>query len=347
MGEITDMLNADSLFNSEEMRAAEELAMQDMQGDAPINAPHATVFCRAKKLDAISGKYETFRSSVEYDGTAYFIKIPTSHKHDDTWNLLMEELQINKKLIERNCPHIVRYEKELKRDKDGRPYILGEYIHGETLQDYLDYDAKGKRKPTIGDVSHEVIVNYFRDKTNVRRFIKQFLECLKHMHGLSVVHHDLKPANLLIDCIAGNLYVTDFDLSVGPSSTNKGFGWTEGYVDPEAQELWNNGNADWYDVFGPQFDIYSFGIIINEIFKAYKLRMPPEYEQILNKCTCKRENRYQHVEDIFHDFMDYWMHEGHNSEDFLKMTKTYQAAAKGNAKAKQLLNEFMEFETKL
>ena len=75
--------------------------------------------------------------------------------------------------------------------------------------------------------------------------------------------------------------------------------------------------------------------------------MPSEYKRILNKCTCNRKNRYQHVEDIFHDFMDYWMHEGRNSEDFLKMTKTYQAAADGNAKAKQMIQEFLEYEKEL
>ena len=42
--------------------------------------------------------------------------------------------------------------------------------------------------------------------------------------------------------------------------------------------------------------------------------------------------------------MDYWMHEGHNSEDFLKMTKTYQAAADGDAKAKQIIQDFLDFE---
>ena len=340
MGEITDILNADSFFDSEEMRAAEKMFMQDMQNEPSSNVPNESYFRGATALAPNSAKYGTYRSRTKEYGTSYFLKIPASVEHDSTWDLLKEEFQINRKLTEEHCPHIVKYY-ELAECSDGRPFIRAEYIHGETLADYLHYDAQKRQKDDA------VIVDYFRNNANMKRFIRQFLECLQRMHELSVVHHDLKPGNLLIDCVAGNLYILDFDLSVGPSSTNKSYGWTDGYEDPEAAELWESRMADWYDVFGPQFDIYSFGVIIKEIFKSYKLRMPSEYKRILNKCTCKRKNRYQHVEDIFHDFMDYWMHEGRNSEDFLKMTKTYQAAADGNAKAKQMIQEFLEYEKEL
>ena len=236
------------------------------------------------------------------------MKIPKSVKHNRTWDLLNREYQINRKLIEEHCPHIVKYY-ELAECSDGRPFIRAEYIHGETLEDYLHYDANNHQK------SDEVIVDYFRNEANVRRFIRQFLECVQRMHELSVVHHDLKPGNLLIDCIAGNLYVIDFDLSVGPSLVSKSYGHNHGYEDPEAAVLWKSGPADWYDVFGPQYDIYSFGVIIKEIFKSYRLRMTAEYKRILNKCTCKRKNRYQHVEDILQDFNEYWQHDGRDSKD--------------------------------
>lgn len=340
MGEITDLLNADTFFDSGDMRAAIEQAMEDMQDELVSKAPNEGYFKDATELDPNSAKYYSYRSNKEDYGTSYFLKIPASTYNDGTWDLLKEEYQINRKLIEEHCPHIVKYF-ELAQCSDGRPFIRAEYIHGETLKDYLRFDANNCQK------DDEVITDYFRNKANMRRFIRQFLECLQRMHELSVVHHDLKPGNLLIDCVAGNLFVLDFDLSVGPSSTNKSYGWTDGYEDPEAAELWENGQRDWFDVFGPQFDIYSFGVIIKEIFASYKLRMPAEYKRILNKCTCKRKNRYQHVEDIFHDFMDCWLHEGHDSDDILKMTKTYQAAADGNAKAKQMIRDFLDFEKSL
>ena len=337
--EISELLNADSLFNSDEMRAAEELFMHDLEQEPTFKGENEKYFVGAMALDPNSAKYQTYRTRAKEYGTSYFLKIPASIEYDDTWDLLKEEYHINRKLIEEHCPHIVKYY-DLSKCDDGRPFIRAEYIHGETLEYYLKYGARN-------DDKEEVIVDYFRDKANVRRFIRQFLECLKRMHELSVVHHDLKPGNLLIDCVGGNLYVIDFDLSVGPSSLNKSYGWTKGYEDPEAKELWNSMNASWFEIFGPQFDIYSFGKIIKEIFKSYELKMPSEYKRILDKCTCTRKNRYKHVEDIIHDFKDFWRHEGHKGLSLIKRTKTYQEAANGNHKAKQIIKEFMDFERSL
>ena len=368
MGEITNNINAELDLDSSEVRSAcpfngcgnvspnlpfdpdtyapaPFINSTNTAPEAPIqiqnkNVPTDGYFNDATQLSPNSAKYDTYRTQAKGYGTSYFLKIPSSVSYDGTWELLKEEYQINKKLIDGNCPHIVRYY-ELAECSDGRPYIRAEYIHGETLADYLAFDAKNMKK------SDEFIADYFRKPSNTRRFIRQFLECLQRMHELSVVHHDLKPGNLLIDCIAGNLYVFDFDLSVGPSSTDKSYGWTVGYEDPEAKEMLRNGNADWYDIFGPQFDIYSFGIIIHNIFKSYNLNMTLGYKRILDKCICSRKDRYQNVDDILYDFNICWSAEAHNIENYIKNTKTFNAAIEGDIKAKNLIKEFIEYENKI
>jgi serine/threonine protein kinase len=65
---------------------------------------------------------------------------------------------------------------------------------------------------------------------------QQLFEAFKFMHDHGVAHMDLKPSNIIIPLIYGQLTIIDFSLAVrlnAPQHTFVGFTGTEGYMAPE------------------------------------------------------------------------------------------------------------------
>lgn len=76
-------------------------------------------------------------------------------------------------------------------------YIVMEYVDGVTLKDRMD--QKGK-------LSHGEAIHY----------LKQILSALSHAHSRGVVHHDIKPQNILL-LGDGTVKVTDFGIASVPN----------------------------------------------------------------------------------------------------------------------------------
>ena len=105
---------------------------------------------------------------------------------------------------------------------NGHPNIIA--FHGmvlsssETLPDFLfDYIETKDAKPLLkhGKHSTDALINeadFFDRISNVRRFMRELLLAIDHMHSLGVMHRDLKPSNMVIDK-QGKLTVIDFDLA--------------------------------------------------------------------------------------------------------------------------------------
>jgi len=79
------------------------------------------------------------------------------------------------------------------------------------------------------------------DETSVRRVLSQVVTALAHLHGLGVVHADVKPGNILIDR-RGFARLGDFDISVDSETrtsaarahaTMTQVGFTPGFAAPE------------------------------------------------------------------------------------------------------------------
>src|SRR4051812_36995786 len=125
-------------------------------------------------------------------------------------------------------------------EDDGRPYIVFEYVEGETLKD---------RIRRCGRLQIDEALAY---AIEIARAL-----CAAHSRG--IVHRDIKPQNVLID-EEGSAKVTDFGIArsldeEGLTADGRVLGTTD-YVSPE-QALGHAVNG--------QSDIYSLGIVLFEM----------------------------------------------------------------------------------
>ncbi|MDQ2622103.1 MAG: protein kinase [Actinomycetota bacterium] len=123
----------------------------------------------------------------------------------------------------------------------GRPYIVLEYVQGETLK---------QRISRVGAL----------DATEALAYGLEVAQGLAVAHEREMVHRDVKPQNVLIDN-TGRAKLTDFGISrqlndQGVTATGRVIGTTD-YVAPE--------QAMGKDV-DPRSDIYSLGIVLFEMF---------------------------------------------------------------------------------
>jgi serine/threonine-protein kinase len=125
-------------------------------------------------------------------------------------------------------------------EDDGRPYIVLEYVEGETLKDRIR--RKG-RLPIPEAVAYSI----------------EIARALGAAHSRHIVHRDVKPQNVLID-EEGSAKVTDFGIARtleedGLTADGRVLGTTD-YVSPE-QALGQHVNG--------QSDLYSLGVVLYEM----------------------------------------------------------------------------------
>ena len=125
-------------------------------------------------------------------------------------------------------------------EDEGRPYIVFEYVEGETLKE---------RIRRMGRLPMDEAIAYAIE-------ISRALGCA---HSHHIVHRDVKPQNVLIDA-EGSAKVTDFGIARtldqdGLTADGRVLGTTD-YVSPE--------QALGHDVNG-QSDIYSLGVVLFEM----------------------------------------------------------------------------------
>jgi tRNA A-37 threonylcarbamoyl transferase component Bud32 len=125
-------------------------------------------------------------------------------------------------------------------EDENRPYIVFEYVEGETLKDRI---RRLGRLPVDESLAYAI----------------EIARALGNAHAHEIVHRDVKPQNVLIDP-EGSAKVTDFGIARslrddGLTADGRVLGTTD-YVSPE--------QALGHDVDG-QSDIYSLGIVLFEM----------------------------------------------------------------------------------
>jgi eukaryotic-like serine/threonine-protein kinase len=143
----------------------------------------------------------------------------------------------------------------------GHPYIVFEYVEGETLKQRID---RMNRLPVDEAAAYAIEIG----------------RGLAAAHARMLVHRDVKPQNVLIDA-EGRAKVTDFGIALslesdGLTKTGRVLGTTD-YVSPE--------QAMGHDV-DARSDIYSLGILLYEMLTGH----PPFQAETLVGVAMKHVN---------------------------------------------------------
>ena len=143
-------------------------------------------------------------------------------------------------------------------EENGTAYYVMEYICGDNLSSYVSRN---------GAV----------DESMALRYIRQISEALEEVHGNSLLHLDVKPANIMLDD-KGNAILIDFGISKhydegGLQTSSAIIGTSEGYAPLEQYEAGALGS------FTPATDIYALGATLFFLLTGTR---PPKASDVMN-----------------------------------------------------------------
>jgi serine/threonine-protein kinase len=150
-------------------------------------------------------------------------------------------------------------------EEKSRPYLVLEYLEGETLHEIL------KRRTPLPLIDGLQLAS-------------RLCDILDYMHRHDVIHRDLKPGNIMISD-DGRPHIIDFGIAKGPNSEPFVLGWfspktgTPGYMSPE------QAHGDRVDA---RTDIYSLGVVLHEVIVGMgpipgDNRLPSELNSIVSE----------------------------------------------------------------
>lgn len=213
-----------------------------------------------EQLDTQGATCDTFR--VKLYGKLHFLKrLRPEYVGDIRYHeALRKEFETGYQL---EHPNLVRY---ISLDADS---ILMEYVDGETLTQRL--------------ATHP---DYFKNRKNADRFVRQLLDAISYLHSHQVLHLDLKPDNILLTRINDDVKLIDLGFCRSDAFVDTQ-GYTSGFAAPEQ---FAGGMVD------ARTDIYAVGKILE--------RLPDHriYNKVIASCTAiEPAERYQSIEEIRSD----------------------------------------------
>lgn len=187
------------------------------------------------------------------------------------------------------------------------PYLITEFIDGESLRDRLD---RGKFQPPQASA-----------------VLRQVLEGLRHAHAAGVVHRDVKPANVLLEKRVeqegfrspGAVKLADFGLGMAGDKEqlaksiaySMDVGRDEGVklvgtLDYMAPEVRAGGEAD------HRADLYACGVMLYEMLTGEKpagtdvpsdvvADVPRRLDEVFRKSYARLDRRYASAEEMLRD----------------------------------------------
>jgi eukaryotic-like serine/threonine-protein kinase len=202
-----------------------------------------TVNDRYQVLDRLGGggMGEAYHARDQHTGGDVVVKVPYASVLGDpaTYSRYERELEIGRRL---NHPHIQRMLGEGRIDGSVAPFVVLEYVVGETLREFLDEFG-----PLPADEATELAI--------------QLTQALSYCHELGIVHRDLKPENILITA-DHQLKLVDFGIALLRGARRLTFRrlssevGTPDYMAPE-QVQGERGDQ--------RTDIYAVGVILYEM----------------------------------------------------------------------------------
>jgi serine/threonine protein kinase len=201
-----------------------------------------------------SKRTQLYLALDEETGTRVVLKTPSVNYDDDPLYIeqFLHEEWIGRRLYH---PHVMRVLKP-KRKRQCLYHVI-EYLEGHTLRQWMHDHPR----PSLHDV---------------RDIVAQLATGLRAFHRLEMIHQDLKPENVMIDC-HGSVKIIDFGSTqiaglneiASPIEHNFVLG-TRNYTAPE----YAAGEA-----IGAHSDIYSLGVITYELLTG---RLPYKNAELNN-----------------------------------------------------------------
>jgi serine/threonine protein kinase len=172
---------------------------------------------------------------------------PQFSENPEVLEKLRREILKSRKL---SHPNIVRIY-DLHQEKEKLPFIAMEYVDGPNLHQLCLTRPNG------------VLTWDF-----ISPLLRQLVSAIQYAHGENIIHHDIKPSNLLINS-QKNLKLSDFGIARVTMSLSHyksvGFSAGEGYISPQQAE---NEPASFSD------DIYAIGATLYNLLTG----TPPFYK---------------------------------------------------------------------
>jgi len=172
----------------------------------------------------------------------------------------LQEARLASNIQHENIISIYDFGEDVSAEGTKRPFMVMEFVEGESLRAAIE----GGR---AGDIPERI------------RIARQAARALEHIHTRKVIHRDIKPENIHLDRM-GKVRLMDFGIAsaTGVSASNSGStAGTPFYMAPE-QVLGVDVSI--------QADIYSFGIVLYELFTGKKpfegATVESIFEQILH-----------------------------------------------------------------
>ena len=187
---------------------------------------------------AKSGMASLFKANDRQTGQAVALKVPFLQIESDPagFDRFRREEEIGLQL---DHPYIL---KVIRVEKKSRPYLVMEYLEGQTLGELLK-SVRPLPEPDAVKIASRIC------------------EALDYMHKGGVIHRDLKPQNIML-CNDGTIRIMDFGIAKALASrrlTFVGFTPAMGTPDYMAPEQVRGSRGD------QRTDIYSLGAILYEM----------------------------------------------------------------------------------
>jgi serine/threonine protein phosphatase PrpC len=202
-----------------------------------------------------SGMSTVFTATDRRNGTTVALKVPLMNLEADPafYSRFEREEEIGKALDHPGILKIIPVEQK------SRPYIVMEYVKGQTLDRLMQ---------TVG----------LLPVADTLRIASRICDALEYMHNHGVIHRDLKPSNIML-CDDGSLRIMDFGIAKTEAMrriTFGGFSPTMGTPDYMAPEQIKGKRGD------QRTDIYSLGAILYEMFTGQVPFQGPNVYAVMN-----------------------------------------------------------------